>query len=66
MSTDSPIERPKARCSICHRERTSMDTLDYSAMQVIFGGAVGWYSGDDGEVCQECMVKTLTRQRYGQ
>lgn len=54
-----------AVCSMCRRERGPMDTLDYSFMQVINSGEVGWYTGDEGEVCQECMVKILTGQGYG-
>lgn len=53
------------KCSVCQRERTlgdaehSMDAYDYSPMQVITGQPLGWYSGDDGEVCPECMTKFI-------
>jgi hypothetical protein len=55
-------------CSMCKRERTispnhPMDAYDYSAIQVITGQPLGWYSGDDGEVCPECMTETLRKQR---
>lgn len=57
-------------CSICHRERTlgglgsehPMDTYDYTPMQVITNSAMGWYSGDDGEVCPEDMERTIRGQ----
>lgn len=55
-------------CSICRRERTigtaehPMDSYDYSALQVITGKPVGWYSGDDGEICPEDMTKMLANQ----
>jgi hypothetical protein len=39
-----------------------MDAYDYNPLQVVTGQPVGWYSGDDGEVCPECMTKTLGRQ----
>lgn len=53
------------RCVICKRERTAgdpahpMDAYDYSAVQVIAGQPVGWYSGDDGEICPEDMANML-------
>jgi hypothetical protein len=56
------------RCSMCRRERTigmgehPMDAYDYSPLQVIGGKSVGWYSGDDGEMCPECMTRTLANQ----
>lgn len=53
------LEVPK--CSLCRRERTThgMDAYDYNPVQVLTGRPVGWYSGDDGEMCPECMTKTL-------
>lgn len=60
------IEIPK--CGLCQRERTigteehPMDTYDYSPLQVITNKPLGWYSGEDGEVCPECMTKTLRNQ----
>lgn len=52
-------EPPK--CSICRRPRglTGMDAYDYSPMQVMSGQPLGWYSGDDGEICPEDMEKNL-------
>lgn len=50
-------------CSLCNRKRTladsahPMDAYDYTPMQVVTGQPLGWYSGDDGEVCPECMTK---------
>lgn len=60
--TEASIGPP--RCSMCQRERTvdGMDAYDYSPVQVITGKPVGWYSGDDGEVCPECMTKMLRNQ----
>jgi hypothetical protein len=51
-------------CSLCRRERTfnGMDAYDYNPMQVITGQPLGWYSGEDGELCPECMTKTLRNQ----
>jgi hypothetical protein len=55
-------------CSLCRRERTAgegdhpMDSYDYNPMQVITGKPLGWYSGDDGEVCPECMTATIRGQ----
>lgn len=55
-------------CSICKRQRTMghgdypMDSYDYSPLQVLTGKPVGWYSGEDGEVCPEDMAKLLAGQ----
>lgn len=46
-------------CSSCRRERTLNDAYDYNPTQAITGKPFGWYSGDDGEVCPECMEKML-------
>lgn len=50
------------KCSLCRRERALTDAYDYNPLQVITGQPVGWYSGEDGELCPECMAKTLGRQ----
>jgi hypothetical protein len=49
---------------MCRRERTlnGMDAYDYNPIQVVTGKPLGWYSGDDGEVCPECMTSTLRNQ----
>lgn len=54
------IEIPK--CSICRRERTLDDAYDYNPLQAITGQPLGWYSGDDGEVCPEDMTRMMSRQ----
>ena len=54
-------------CSVCGRERTMggagsehlMDAYDYSPLQAVTGALLGWYSGDDGEVCPEDMEKMI-------
>lgn len=57
-------------CGSCRRERTlgdsaehPMDAYDYTPMQVITGQRLGWYSGDDGEVCPECMEQMIRGAR---
>lgn len=47
------------KCGICKRERTIDDAYDYNPLQVITGKPLGWYSGDDGEVCPEDMEKMI-------
>lgn len=51
-------------CSLCQRERTGegMDAYDYNPMQVINGQPLGWYSGEDGEICPEDMTKMVRNQ----
>lgn len=57
------------KCSVCQRERTigtpehPMDAYDYNPAQVITGKPLGWYSGDDGEVCPEDMTTMIRGQR---
>lgn len=61
-----PEELKPPKCGMCQRERDisrEMDAYDYSPIQVITGRPFGWYSGDDGEVCPECMTKTLRAQQ---
>lgn len=50
------------KCSMCGRERTLNDVNDYNPLQVIMAAPLGWYSGDDGEVCGDCMTTMLARQ----
>lgn len=53
------------KCSLCQRERTlgdgehPMDAYDYSPLQVMTRKPVGWYSGDDGEMCPECFTSMM-------
>jgi hypothetical protein len=55
-------------CGLCKRKRTGadpahpMDSYDYNPMQVMMNQPLGWYSGDDGEMCPECMQKALRGQ----
>lgn len=46
-------------CGACNRSRGMSDAYDYNPLQVITGKPLGWYSGDDGEICPECMTKML-------
>ncbi|MBN7457589.1 hypothetical protein I3U59_22020 [Mycobacteroides abscessus subsp. abscessus] len=55
----SRIETTK--CGPCGRERTLRDAYDYNPLQVISGQALGWYSGEDGEICPECMTALIGR-----
>lgn len=55
----APIE--PATCDLCGRDRTftGLDAYDYHPAQVVTGQPLGWYSGDDGEVCPECMERMV-------
>lgn len=50
---------PAPVCSKCGRERTSNDVRDYSPIQFITGQPFGWYSGDDGEFCGDCLAAVI-------
>jgi len=56
---DDTTEIKPQRCSLCGRERTVEDVFDYHPLQALTGTPFGWYSGDDGEVCPECMEKSI-------
>lgn len=45
-------------CDDCGRLRNG-DDIDYSPMQVLMGQPVGWYSGNDGELCPQCMARMV-------
>lgn len=49
-------------CVLCGRERTAHDVYDYNPLQVVMNQPLGWYSGDDGEMCPECMTRTIRNQ----
>jgi hypothetical protein len=46
-------------CGACRRERTLLDVYDYNPLQVLTGAPLGWYSGDDGEICPQCLVELM-------
>jgi hypothetical protein len=46
-------------CSACGRERTLQDAYDYNPLQAMTGKPLGWYSGDDGEMCPQCMTESI-------
>lgn len=50
------------KCGVCGRERTLADVNDYTPLQAIMGAPLGWYSGDDGELCPEDMTKIMRVQ----
>ena len=47
------------KCGDCGRERTVADAYDYNPLQVVMGQPLGWYSGDDGELCPEDMTRLM-------
>jgi hypothetical protein len=62
--TDTPTEAPTEpfelkppTCGSCKRERGLQDPYDYNPIQVMTGFPLGWYSGDDGEICPQCMTE---------
>jgi hypothetical protein len=62
---DAPeVESVVPKCGMCGRERTlqGADVNDYTPLQVIAGAPLGWYSGDDGEVCPEDMTNIINNQ----
>lgn len=45
----------RIRCLDCDRHRKP-DEPDYNPIQLLIGQAPGWYSGDDGELCGDCLT----------
>ena len=60
IDRDAPLVQ---RCSLCHRERTLQDTFDYHPLQMLTGAPLGWYAGNDGQLCPECCTATLRTKR---
>jgi len=58
MTTQPSTEVPT--CGSCGRKRTPQDAYDYNPLQVIMRQPLGWYSGDDSEVCPECMTTLMS------
>ena len=52
------------KCAECARVRAVTDE-DYSPLQVVTGQPLGWYSGDDGEICGYCMSALIRRVNGG-
>lgn len=44
-------------CQLCQKQRT--DEPDYHPIQAITGAPLGWYSGDDGELCPDCFTDII-------
>lgn len=44
-------------CDDCGKTRTNEP--EYSALQALTGQPLGWYSGDDGEICPADMAKLM-------
>lgn len=55
---------PEIQCAECARVRAVTDE-DYSPLQVVTGQPLGWYSGDDGEICGDCMSALMRRGNGG-
>ena len=52
----SIIDDHQAKCEECGILRQECD-VDYHPFQLLFGGEIGWYSGDDTTLCGPCMAK---------
>lgn len=45
-------------CSICGKPRTP-DVPSYTPIQAMTGQPLGWYSGDDGEICPKDIAELM-------
>jgi hypothetical protein len=48
-------------CASCTRRRREGEE-DYHPFQAFAGGTLGWYSGDDGEICGDCLGAMMRGQ----
>lgn len=48
---------PPVVCSMCGKKRTIEP--DYTPMQPMTGKPLGWYSGDDGEICPHDIAELM-------
>lgn len=46
-------------CGSCRRERTTNDWYDYNPIQAVTGRPLGWYNGDDGQTCGQCLTAMM-------
>lgn len=50
------------QCGSCRRFRRP-DEFGYSPIQPVLGQQIGWYSGDDGELCGPCMADLMNARK---
>lgn len=50
---------PVPVCGSCGRERTMDDWYDYNPIQPVTGRPLGWYNGDDGQTCGQCLTAMM-------
>ncbi len=43
------------QCDDCGRDRTPGDGV-FNPVATLLGSAPGWYSGDSGELCPQCLM----------
>lgn len=57
------VPQPEIVCADCGRPRTLADDYDYTPLQLITGRPLGWYNGDDEQMCGECLAATMRGER---
>jgi hypothetical protein len=54
-ASHDPAQQLAVVCGECRRPRTLADDYDYTPLQLFTGRKLGWYNGDDGQMCGECL-----------
>jgi hypothetical protein len=49
-------------CASCRRKRTLADDYDYNPLQLVTGRPLGWYNGEDEQLCGQCLTATMRGQ----
>lgn len=54
--------QPGIVCTSCKRTRTVNDDYDYTPLQIFTGRKLGWFNGENEQMCGECLTKTMKGQ----
>ena len=46
-------------CAHCGLERTLADDYDYTPLQLFTGRPLGWFNGDNEQMCGDCLGKSM-------
>ncbi len=58
-TTAASTIQPGIVCDDCGRARTLADDYDYTPLQIGTGRPLGWFNGDNEQMCGECLTATM-------
>jgi hypothetical protein len=59
--TEETTDATATKCEMADCTTVRTDEPDYSPVQAFVGQQIGWYSGDDGEICPKHLAEALAR-----